>query len=287
VNASGLCPVSVDASPVRRVIFLTRLEMKEAGFSFVEPSFPGHHIQVNESGRLHVETCGRTFEIGPGGLMWLHNDEEFRYRVLEAPRRFYVLNFHAPTLPPPPFEARCVTLPGRRIVPRFRALLQAWRNTTVPPMLRLLRVHSLLLQVLADVSAHMEKSVPLHQEVTLWWQIEAELRKDLSRPIDVQQMGRWVDRSAATITRACERAVGVSPAQRLKLLRLSMARGLLWMTGLSVSQVADRVGYSRVQELSREYRRKYHVTPTEDRERFPRVYEEVFGMPYSCDHRWE
>lgn len=276
-------PPAIEASPVQRVIFLNRLEMNEEGMSFAEPSFPGHHIQLSESGVLQVETCGRCFEVGPGGLMWLHNDEEFRYRVVQAPRRFYVLSFHAPTLPPPPYEARCLSLSRDRIVPRFQTLLDTWRNRDVPPLLRTFRVHAALGQILSDVMTHIARTVPINQEVALWWRVETEIRQNLHRPIGVREMARWVNRSPATITRACERAVRIPPRERVRLIRMNMARGLIWMTSMSISQVADRVGYSRVQELSREYHKTWRITPLEDRARFPAIYERVFGMPYTTE----
>ena len=93
-------------------------------------------------------------------------------------------------------------------------------------------------------------------------------------------MGQWVGRSPATVMRACHRAVGVPPLERVRKIRLNMARGLVWMSPLSMSEIAYRLGYSRVQELSRDYRHLWQVTPTEDRKRFPRVYQRVFGMPF-------
>ncbi len=278
-------PNPVDASPIQRVIFLNRLEMTKMGYTFSEPSFPGHHIQVNESGWLHVETSGRTFEVGPGGLMWLHNDEEFAYRVVKAPRVFYVLNFLAPSLPPPPFEARCVALPRAHIVSRFQSLLRVWRDTTMPPLLRLFRVQSLLLQALAEVTTHIERTVPLHQEVALWWRIEKEIRSNWSRSVSVLWMSQLVQRSPATVTRACRRATGKAPLERVRQIRTQMARGLVWMSTLSMSEIAFQLGYRRVQDLSRDYHHVWRVTPTEDRKRFPEIYQRVFGMPYTSTDR--
>ncbi len=278
--ASEARPV-VEASPIEHVIFLNRLEMKEEGFQCSEPSFPGHHFQLSVSGRMQVETCGRRFEVGPGGLLWFHNDEEFEYRLLEAPRVFYVLNFIAPTLSPPAYEARCLTLPKKRIIARFNSLLRTWQDTATPSLVRLLRVHAGLLHLLDDVITHIQATVPLDQDVALWWQIEHELRKDWTRPISVRWMSQLVGRSPATITRACRRAVGRPPLDRVRQIRLNMARGLIWMSTLSMSEIAGRLGYPRVQELSRDYSHQWRVTPTEDRRRFPEIYERVFGMPYT------
>ena len=123
------------------------------------------------------------------------------------------------------------------------------------------------------------------QETALWWQVETDLRKDLRRPVNLRTMSESVNRSRATITRSCQFAVGMSPMKRLKQMRLSMARGLVQMSRLTISDIAERVGYVRVHELSRDYHKQFGVTPTEDREQYPRIYRREFGMPFTSDAR--
>lgn len=57
--------------------------------------------------------------------------------------------------------------------------------------------------------------------------------------------------------------------RRVKRLRLSYARGLVLYSPLSLTDIALRVGYGRVQELSRDYRQHFGITPREDRQRGP------------------
>ena len=78
-------------------------------------------------------------------------------------------------------------------------------------------------------------------------------------------------------------SVGVSPLRRLNQLRLSMAHGLVILSNLSISEIADRVGYPRVHELSRDYHKHFGATPTEHREQYPKVYEREFGLPLQAE----
>ena len=103
----------------------------------------------------------------------------------------------------------------------------------------------------------------------LWWEIESKLREDLSQPIDLNYIQRMVKRSVRTIIRACYLSVGKPPMKRVKELRLSYARGLVVHSDLSMTEVAFRVGYGRVQEFSRDYRKAYGTTPSEDRKSGP------------------
>jgi transcriptional regulator GlxA family with amidase domain len=75
--------------------------------------------------------------------------------------------------------------------------------------------------------------------------------------------------STRTTNRACKAATGVSPVQRLRDLRMTHARGLLQHTDLPVTEVAFRVGYARVQEFSRDFRKRYGHTPREARRAVP------------------
>ena len=57
--------------------------------------------------------------------------------------------------------------------------------------------------------------------------------------------------------------------KRVKQLRLSQARGMLQFSQLSISEIAYDVGYERVQEFSRDYRKHFGCTPTEARREGP------------------
>jgi AraC-like DNA-binding protein len=276
-------PTLVERSPVERVLVVARLEWKERDFTYNEASWPGHQLQLVERGGVHIGSGGRSYEVGPGTVMWFYDNEDVHGRVFDAPWRFYSVNFLAPNLPPPSFERRFIRLPLQRILPRFEALRGAWTDTRVPPLVRLFTIQARLLDILAEVTTPGQLAVRVGQETAVWWQVEAELRKDLRRAIDVSWMSQLVGRSAATITRSCRQAVGISPLKRVKQMRMSMARGLVWMSKLTFTEIAERVGYARVHEFSRDYHKYFGATPTEDRERFPRIYKREFALPYTSE----
>jgi transcriptional regulator GlxA family with amidase domain len=53
--------------------------------------------------------------------------------------------------------------------------------------------------------------------------------------------------------------------KRLKQIRLSLARGLVLYSDLNMTEIALRVGYGRVHEFSRDYRKAYGRPPTAER----------------------
>jgi AraC-like DNA-binding protein len=241
---------------------------RSAKGAFQSVSLPGHLIHVVVSGRIEQRAAGLHEEVKAGDAVWYFQNEEVRGRILEAPWTFYTVNFFSPTLSPPPFEQR-VRPAGPQVIQRMETLLTHWRDTAAPPAARHIRVQALLLEILLDLLPDSNQSCQIDTTTQIWWEVEAKIRADLSAPINMQYLQQLCHRSQQTIARACFRAVGKPPLKRVKELRLSYARGLVQLSQQSMSDIAFSTGYQRVQELSRDYRKHFGITPTEDRKRGP------------------
>ena len=235
-------------------------------------SAPGHTIHVVTSGRVEQQICGMDQAFGPRTAVWYYENENGQGRILEAPWTFYTVNFIAPTLMPPPVQQR-VRRASRKLSQRADWLLNAWRDASGSPMARHIRAHALLLEILLELLPKSVQPLRVDLPTQLWWNIEAIFRADLSQPISMAILQNMVRRSQQNIVRACRFAVGMSPMKRIKQVRLNYARGLVQFSKLSMSEIAYRVGYCRVQEFSRDYRRHFGVVPTEDRRPGPRYRE--------------
>ena len=255
---------SVGASAVQAVLYADVLERRQKGYEFVSSSLPGHLIQAVIEGHTRHDANGRLYELGPRSLIWYHEDELVRGRVIEAPWRFFTVNFIAPALSPPPFEAR-VRGVGAAVMKRLEALVLAWRNTSVAPAERELRVHARLSELLADLTTPASRPYRMDPVARLWWDLETLIRRDLRRPVSLGLMENLTGKSQATIARACCCAVGVPPMKRIKQIRMSLARGLVQRSSLTISEIADRVGYARIHEFSRDFRKHFTLAPREDR----------------------
>jgi AraC-like DNA-binding protein len=200
--------------------------------------------------------------------VWYHEDETVYGQIVKAPWTFYTVSFRARRLAPPPFEHR-VWPTTARASQLCRQLLTAWRDLEPSPVTRQLRVLALMNELLLELLPTPPTTDATDARTDLWWDIEARLRQDLSRPIDIRMLQKLCGRSQRSIIRACHLAVGTPPMKRVKKLRLSYARGLVLYSQLSLTEIAFQVGYGRVQELSRDYRRQFGATPTEDRRAGP------------------
>ena len=256
-------PAPVEGVLIERIVLADRITRRRLG-TYQATSLPGHLVQLTVAGRAVHASEGRVFEVEPGLVAWFHQDEEVRVRVTQAPWTFFTVNFIAPHFPPPPFDRRIRRAPPGTSV-RFQGLLQAWRDRSAEALVRHLRVKARLLDLLADVLPAECAPLVVDPVAQVWWDLEERLRERLSEPVDLDFLCRLSRRSARTLSRACHRATGLAPMKRIKKIRLSMARGLVLHSGLNISEVAYRVGYDRVQELCRDYRRHVGKTPGEDR----------------------
>ncbi|MCC6579145.1 MAG: helix-turn-helix transcriptional regulator [Phycisphaeraceae bacterium] len=263
--AEGGSYPGVGGGVVERVLLCDQYVRRPAGIRMTATSLPGHLIQLTVCGRAWHEIEGRAYDIRPGTLIWYHENEEVKVHVLEAPWRFFTLNFIASQLSPPRFEDR-VRRVGVTVRKQFESLLRNWRNMNTPAHVRELRVQASLLNLLATLAeAGHAVACTTDPSAQLWWQLETELRRNLRRPVSLKEMSRLTGRSPATIARSCRNALGVPPMKRIKQIRLSLARGLVQRSDLTISQIADRIGYGRVHEFSRDYHKHFGRPPREDR----------------------
>lgn len=268
--SSGVLPPVVGPPVVEEVLLVDVYERVVPGQKSITSSLPGHLIQLTVAGSAAHVSNGRRYRIEPNHLIWFHEDETVQVHVMETPWRFFTVNFTAPRLPPPPFEDRVrVVTPALRC--GFDSLLSAWRCSDAAPVVRELRVQAALLDLLADVPLLASTSFETDILAQLWWRVENILRADLSMPVTLAQIASLAGKSASTIARSCYHAVGTSPVRRMKTVRMSLARGLVRRSELRMTEIAARLGYPRVHEFSRDYRRFYGLPPTSDREEYHRL----------------
>ncbi len=269
-------------TPVDRLILMDEIVRPATG-PFAARSLPGHQVDFVLSGEVREVAEGRTEHLGKGAVSWYYESEPLRGEVLQAPWRFITVNFLAPSLAPPPDDQRVMRCAPAALA-RARELLELWRNRTLAPMERELRCHILLFYLLLDVLPRecLHRAPPA--EMKIWWSIEKKLRARLEEAISLKSIKALTNCSVRTVERACKAATGLPPMKRLKELRLGHAHGLVRYSNLAITEIAFRVGYSRSQEFSRDYRRKYGLSPREHRRQAAHL--GTFEMPQAQSLPW-
>jgi AraC-like DNA-binding protein len=254
--------LAVGPSPVDSIRLVERFERRERGYTFTATSLPGHLIHLVVAGEVEQTCNGRRQHLRPGTVVWYHEDEWVEGRVLRAPWIYYSVNFSALTLSPPDFEHRLVE--GVKGLDRtFAALLAAWRSP--PSWERDCRCQAHVLSLIAGVGSHFGERRATVPAGKLWWEIEAWARRHIGRTRTLAELCAEFGRSPNTVARACRQAVGLPPMKRLKQIRLSLARGLVRYSDLNMTEISQRVGYARVHEFSRDFRKAHGIPPTAER----------------------
>ncbi len=265
-TSPGVLP-ALNGAIVTAIRLVDEITRRKTG-PFEAVSLPGHLIHVVTEGEVEQEAGGIVERFGAGDSVWYWENEPVRGRIVKAPWRFCTVSFTAPSLPPPPPNERVKPV-SKRAVTWMRDLLLVWRNTQLPPVVRHIRLHALLLEVILELLSDTAREQCAEAEAGLWWQLEAALRADLSQPVNLSVLCDLSHRGERSIFRACKKATGLPPMRRVKQVRLSHARGMLQFSHLSISEIAYDVGYERVQEFSRDYRKHYGCTPSETRKAGP------------------
>ena len=268
MSRNAIAPLIV---PIERIVLVDEL-LRPRKAEFRAESTPGHLVHVVESGEVSQVAVGRPERFSDGDVVWYHECELIEGRVLRAPWRFITINFIAPALAPPP-EDRRILPAGPRTLALARRLLTLWRDRAMPSAERALRCMATLAELLLDCMPLGETPVAARvypqNAVELWWHTEKLLRERLDTPADLKTMARLSGLSVRTTIRACKAATGMPPVQRLRELRLTYSHTLLHYSGLPVTEIAFRVGYARVQEFSRDFKKRSGCTPRDMRKRPP------------------
>jgi AraC-like DNA-binding protein len=91
-----------------------------------------------------------------------------------------------------------------------------------------------------------------------------QLRRDFRSPIEIPKIARSVGMSLSSFHKHFKSITASSPLQFQKDLRLLEARRLLRTGTTSVASAAFDVGYESATQFSREYTRKFGVSPKQD-----------------------
>jgi AraC-like DNA-binding protein len=90
------------------------------------------------------------------------------------------------------------------------------------------------------------------------------LHRDYAKPIDVESLARQAKMSPSTFYSKFKAVTAMSPLQYLKSVRLGKARLLMVQDGCTASAAAFAVGYESVPQFSREYKRLFGASPSQD-----------------------
>jgi AraC-like DNA-binding protein len=229
-------------------------------------------------GRKQVSIGEQSVSFGPGECLLVSHDLPVRSRITKAPYLALVLEIDVATIRRLYDEVAESVLNGEhgRAAETHRAdagLLDALRRylalTDSPTDAKVLgplvskEIHYRLLAapfggMLRNLIRHDSNASAIARAI-------GQIRGDLRSAIAVPDLARRVGMSASSFHKHFKTITSTTPLQYQKELRLLEARRLLRTGGSSVATAAFDVGYESPSQFSREYTRKFGVSPSQDR----------------------
>lgn len=87
------------------------------------------------------------------------------------------------------------------------------------------------------------------------------MRENIEAPLGVTDLATRLNTSPRTLTRRCQAAVGMTPGQLYRHIRLTAARQLVDGSDASIAEIAVRCGYEDPAALTRAFRLRFGAPP--------------------------
>lgn len=253
------------------------------GAGFLEESQPTYHwdghrwggkefgmLLYTLNGRGHLQHGGRKLQVEPGQVVLLDFPNDHRQFIDEGTtwEFFYVTvsgNAAVRTLREivAKIGAVITLAEGSAALARaMEACADAIENRVQSPY-RAADLARSLTALLRDETVGRAEGSPNEVKTAPAFVIEVEqfCRRNLARPIGVEDMARVARMSRYHFSRQFGRARGISPGRYLASLRLDEAKRLLTGGAHSVKEVAEQCGYGDANYFCKVFRRSFGVSP--------------------------
>ncbi|MEM6551652.1 MAG: AraC family transcriptional regulator [Planctomycetota bacterium] len=243
-----------------------------------------HYVWLVVGGRMAGEVEGCRVELGPGDVQWLLPGYEHDFASVEGagPLAVYsmalslsvAIQVEAPLGDGTPGQASGSRV--RRGATQTRALFgmleSAWRALNRSGVIddsayeiARHRFHGLLVALLSEVASDPPTLDASPLDTAMRERLERYTDRHMREGVTPSDLAAHARLSPDYFTRLFRKAYGTSPRRWLLGRRLDMARLMLHESGLSVKEIAAECGYLDQRLLSRQFRERFGITPSESR----------------------
>lgn len=235
-----------------------------------------HELIYVRAGAARLTVGGRTYDAGPGSLLFLSKLEEHSLEILREPYRRYYLQLspaqldrmvEAPGLRSvfisrPPGFCHCFTLSEKQaeLDRIFEALLREWAE---PQSYSRHYTAALFNELLILCYRLRREQFPRPRQEISSAILEAQAYIDghFAEEITVAALAGRFYLSTSYLSHAFKAWTGYSPQQYLLLSRISCAKELLLTTGDPVGEISVKCGFGDVSNFVRSFRKECGVPP--------------------------
>jgi len=251
--------------PIENITGIWRFQ-RPACYNGKTSSLPGHLLHYIISGSYKLKIGSKQYNPRKGDILYYYGSEEVIWEGDDSKVDFYSVGFIGSTIP--------VLSPDERIIKAPSGMEKKWEKLWEVSKDRDVKKgavlsYSILLELLTSIFWKDEKQN--EQPVSRNWQkIEKLVRSCRLYHVSPEQLAEKAGLSRTSLYNLCRKEIGTTPIQKLKDLRIEEAKGLLKYTEMRIGEISDFLGYKRIHDFSREFKKESGVSPREYREQ---VYE--------------
>ena len=210
------------------------------------------------TGQLHLKQ-GSPLQLNPDSLLFSECGKIERYFCQASHWRFHWVEFSSyGTLPVPMHE--CIEVPHYQTYSRsFYELTHAIRQNTLAH--RHLAAATFT-KLIYQWGAHCEDRAANTPHLSRIQAIIGEMHSKISENWAVSDMARMANMSEVTFRQTFRNVTGQSPKKFYSGIRLAMTESLLRKGTLTITEIAEQLGYSDPFHLSKEFKKRFGVSPS-------------------------
>lgn len=222
-------------------------------------STPDHLLHLVIKGSYKLKTNQRVYDVKQGDIIYYYASEDTEWLESKETVVFYSVAFKSSFLKPLQFEKRVfkASPAAKKAFTRlYDYSLSADENE------RTFGLHRELLSLLFEIRHACKSPRLVSSSVDPWQKIEDVLRLEKRFRPELEELCKISGKSRAALIRLCRKTTGKTPMKKVQEIRMTEAAGLLHYSMLNVSQVSEYLGYPRIHEFSREFKKYFGKSPS-------------------------
>lgn len=223
-------------------------------------STPDHLLHMIIQGSYKLKSNQRVYDVKQGDIIYYYGSEDVEWLESSETVIFYSVAFKSSFLQPLQFEKR-VFKASASAKKAFAKLYEYSLDSD--QFSKNFGMYRELLTLIMAIQQENKCAQVISGETDIWQKTEDLLRiEKLFRP-DLEGLCRMSGKSRASLIRLCRKVTGKTPMKRVQEIRMTEAAGLLNYSTLNVSQISEYLGYPRIHEFSREFRKYFGFPPSD------------------------
>ena len=247
--------------PVENITGVWRFQ-RPARFHGKASSIPGHLLHYIISGSYKLKIGAKQYYPQKGDMLYYYGNEDVLWEGDDSDVDFYSVGFMGTSIPVLSPENRIIKSPQDQKA-TWDKLWDASNSSHINK--GSVMSYAILLEILAPVFWNEEKADTLKNS-RKWQKIEKLIRSEKLYHISPEQLAEKVGHSRTSLYNIYRNDMGSTPLQRIKKIRMEEAKGLLKFTDMRVGEISDFLGYNRIHDFSREFKKETGFSPRDFRE---------------------